>query len=137
MAQVTDVLTSMWIILNTSTILTHLDGRIYKGKRPHENEKAARKNHIVYDTSPMVRERKPAVNNGLININHYVPDMENGQPDFATLETVADAVAAVIEAHSSGNTYFQLDLITDNIYQDPHRDGWSYHNLIIDFAIQD
>jgi hypothetical protein len=116
-------------IINTSSVLSMLDGQIYKGLPLDET--IYQKRNISVATLPTTMD---FVNEHVININVFAPDLPTGQADEDTLKSIADEVIATLEGYGSESDYCEVNVVGNSLVRDAF--NRSYMNIRIELLTE-
>jgi 3,4-dihydroxy-2-butanone 4-phosphate synthase len=105
----------IFTILNVSDITNLLDGAIYK-EEPL-SELIYQKRNITITNLPTVND---FINEHVVNVNIYVPDLKTGQSDESTLNTIAQAVISKLESYNATGDYYDLQVTANQNLKDEH-----------------
>jgi len=123
-----DVLTWLYTILNVASVTTTIDGEVWKSKPPAD--RVCR--DIVINSLPI--SWGPDVQDGIINVNCYCKDLDNGVRDESNLKAMTDAAIARLLAYSNTTgVYFHFEIENQAVYNDHDRPGMSYSNIRVKF----
>ena len=128
MKTTSDILDRLYPILAVKDILSLIDGRVYRRKRPVNS----RSKDIELNCLPINGGEGLDIQSALVIVNIYAHNYDNGMPDEKTLNTVSAAVIAKLEAYAGLTTeYFEIDVRSETIMQDIDDPMFSYASIRI------
>ena len=128
-----DILDKLYKIINVSGVTSTLDGRVYRDKKPLNDEKR----NVVIVPLPIRNGDGFDVQPGTVVINCYAANLSNGMPDTINLDAMTSAVIAAIENYNDATSdYFRLQIISQNTMQDQDNNKMSYSSLRINILIE-
>ncbi len=135
MKTIEDILNRCYLIVNVSAVTSLLDGRIHRHKKPL-NDKL--KNIVL--TALLIKpatsfERGTLTQTGVVHINCYAQNLSNGKPDETSINAIMAAVIPKIEAGHGTTEFFELDIVGQQIFQDPDEDDMSYGSIRVNYRI--
>lgn len=118
--------------LDGSSLKTAITGSICKLKRDADSNKE----DVVINSLPFNNEQ---LQQGILNVNIHVPDVvvnvnnvQDKQPDFARLKTLADMAVEILDDNWASTYNFSVQ--QQNVMHDPEA-GSHYVNIRIEFFI--
>jgi len=126
-----DVSLQVFKIVNTSAVKALLDGAIYRERRRQYKTGDA----FLKDISIVpLTVNGELIQQGMVMVNCYCPDLSNGTPDIDTLEAISKAVITEFENYvqDPSEDFFHVDIAAPGgVMQE--KLGESYFNLRINF----
>jgi len=126
-----DILDRVYKLLNVTQITSLITGGVWR--RLAKNTSNGK--YITINTIPQNAGDYP-LQEGVVIVNAYARDHEDGTPDESSLRSMSDAVMTLIEAHNATSEYFALSVSSDNIYPDDSNPGVSYLSLRVNYIIE-
>ena len=120
-----DILTKVFLIVNVASVLTTINGRVYRRKKTPINSEL-QDIVILSLTTANAKDVQPAT----IIINMFCANFQNGMTNETKLKEITDAVIAVLEAYSqTDGVYFDVDIRNAMTLQDNIQENMSYTSL--------
>ena len=116
--------------VNVVGVTSKIDGGIWRRKKPHGSEKQ----DVVIVSLPIGSDDN--VQEGVVIVNCFCRNYEDGTPNETKLKDIAGAVIAAIESYASATEYFGIDYITENTMQDPDNERMSYSSIRVNYYIE-
>ncbi len=121
-----NILDKVYLVLNVDAVNDLLDGRIYRFKKPVNDVKK----NVVLSPLPIRDRINVDLQDGILFINVYAQNLENGTPDEATLNSITEAIIPLIEAAWSGSLeYFNFKIIEQSLFDDTDGSGRNTNQL--------
>jgi len=126
-----DVLDILYPIVNVASVKTLINGKVYRtAKPPNRTVK-----DIVVFALPILEAEESVIQECPVVINCYAPNVAD-QPDESSISTITKMVTKKLEAYSSGSTYYDIQITSQTIFQDPDAPSMSYGSIRADINIQ-
>jgi len=129
-----DISLQVYKIVNTTAVKALLNGTIYRERRKQYNTGDTFLRDIAIVPLTVNGEY---IQQGMVMVNCYCPDLSNGTPDIDTLETIATAVISEFENYvqDPAKDFFHVEVAAPGgVMQD--KQGESYFNLRINFSYE-
>ena len=126
-----DINDILYPVINTETVQTEIDGRVYRNKKPLNSEL---QDIVIIPLSNYNGDE--IVNDATFMINCYCKNFDNGTPNITKLRSTINAVAAVIEAYNNISNYYVFEITNQILIQDVDQKSMSYVNLRISCFIE-
>ena len=119
----------IFTILNVTAVTNLLDGRVYK-EEPLNELLYQKRNITIVPLSTSMNY----MNEHIINVNIFVPDLKSGQTHESTLKNIAEIVITTLRAYAATTNYFHSDVISNQVVKDENRR--SYVNIRIEVTTE-
>jgi len=116
-------------ILNVQAVKSLLNGAIYKEEPLNEQVYQKRNISLFPLTTSM-----DFLNEHVVNVNIFCPDLPTGQTDGTTLNSIAQAVINTLKAYRSESDYFHLTILSSGLIKD--ESNRSYVNIRIEIVTE-
>ena len=128
-----DMLDRLHPVIDTSTINAVLDGEVWRRKKPVGRQIK----EIEVNTLPITDDRESDVQDGVMLVNIYAPNYNNGTPNETDLKAVLTLVVTAIENYTpSAGEFCNLKIISENIMQDMDDVKMSYVGLRVNYHVE-
>jgi len=127
-----DVMDRLYKIVNVAAVKATLDGKVYRNARPIDSTTRDIVILALHVTSGVDID----VQQGIMIVNCFAPDIEPGIPDDANLNAMTSAVVTVLESYAASSEYFQIEINSQTVMDDIDQAGMSYSSLRVNFVIQ-
>jgi hypothetical protein len=123
-----DILDKLYPIIAVSSVLSLIDGRVYRRKRPLNSTTK----DIELQCLPIDGGEALDVQRALVIVNIYAKNFDNGIADETTLKSISAAVITALESYAGSTAeYFEIDIQSESIMQDPDDPAFSYDSIRI------
>jgi len=119
----------VYSILDVVSLKAMLDGMIYKAI-PVNADLYQKRNVTVSSLTSM----NDFINEHVVNVNIYAPELFTGQPDEETLNEIAEEVFILIEDYNSANDYCNVEIVGNGIIVDDN--NRSYLNIRLEILTE-
>jgi len=127
-----DILDKLYPALNVSSVTNTITGRVYRRKKPLNSQLE----DIEIVILPIDNGEGYDTQHATAIINAYAKNHDNGQPNETRLKAMAAAIIAAIEALAVTGMYFETQIETESIMQDPDDPLMSYESLRVYCTIE-
>jgi len=126
-----EIIPYLFEIVNVASVTDLIDGRVYRNRKPVNSEL---KDIVITTTGT----NNDYVQDGVAFINIYCRKLEKvNTPDITNLKLIANAVISVLEDYAqSGATYFDFDIISQNIMDDFDDKKMNYCSIRLNYFIE-
>ena len=133
MKTIEDVLNSFFTIVNVATVTDILGGSIYR----IEKDLNSTDQDLVLSPLPINGAQRTSLQDGTIMINCFSENhIKTGRPDEIYLNSITDVVLDVLEDFADLSTYFNFEVISQNIYPDTTNESLSFSNIRVNYLIE-
>lgn len=108
MKTVTDVLTTLYEVLNVEAVTNLLSGGLHRLKRPENNARELKSDIVLVPLTLVGSE--DIVDVSPININVYAPSLSDNQVDETKLDEIVANTIEVIKAYSASTSYYVIQI---------------------------
>jgi hypothetical protein len=123
---ITAVKASLYLyrLLNVSTLLTAITGKVYRVYKPKTSELEDVVINILFLDSGYYTD----IQNGEANINIFVKNID-GVPNITRLDTISGIILTLLETNKQSNNLFSYEILQTKLFSDSEQNTMTFLNI--------